>query len=90
VSTEIYPLEAIRRACYQLTENCYVQIEPEGQVVRIRLAAKNADRLPANIQGELSNALIDYSLRLQIAEETAAVREQLVRTALAEALGVRR
>ena len=85
VELTIYPLEVVLRACHAFTSRCYVFAhDAHGGMVVIDFASKDAVPL-RELAGEFSNALLDYSLRAQIASETHAIRELLIAQAFCEA-----
>ena len=85
VELAVYPLEVVLRACHAFTARCYVFAhDVHNGIVVIDFASKDATPL-RELAGEFSNALIDYSLRSQIAGETHAIRELLVAQAFCEA-----
>ena len=82
----VYSLEAIQRACYWLTDRCYVHIETvPDQLIRARLALKNSAESPRVLAGEFGNRVLDEQLRRQIGAETRGIRDVIVAQAFAEA-----
>jgi His-Xaa-Ser system protein HxsD len=85
VDESIYSRDALLRACYWLTDRCYVFIFRENQrgfVVQLR--AKSSTEDLQTIAGEFENRLLDQQLRLDIARETGSLRELIVAKAFAE------
>jgi len=82
----VYSLEALQRACYWLTERCYVYIEtlPDEQI-RARLVLKNSADSLRGLAGEFGNRVLDEKLRRQINAETQGIRDVIVAQAFAEA-----
>jgi His-Xaa-Ser system protein HxsD len=82
----IYSLEAVLRACYKLTDRCYLLLArgmtPDRLLVFTQ--AKHPEQGVEALIGELANELLDQQLRRVIAEEAGAVRELIVAQAFAE------
>ena len=79
VDLRCHPLRVIYRTCYALTDRAYLWLEwdePDGIVVAI--TRKNAADDLQVMLGDFANALVDFSLRDQIAAETSEVRNALV------------
>jgi His-Xaa-Ser system protein HxsD len=88
VDASLYSDDIVLRACYRLTDQFYVfvsRLENEG--LAIKLAPKPGTPQNRDPCGELSNLLIDESIRARVRIETAGVREHIVRCALAEMVG---
>ena len=87
LDTTIYPLEAIQRACYWLTDRCHVLLEPaeRPQDIRARLVSKAPRQDMREIAGEFGNRVLDEELRRQIRDETKTIRDLIVTQAFAEA-----
>jgi len=83
VDLRCYPREVLFRTCYAFTDRCYIWLEPadDGRVA-VSLTPKDDRIAIERLPGEFGNALIDYALRAQIAEDTAGLRDSLVRTAV--------
>ena len=82
VDDSIYPLEAIYRACYWLTDRAFVFLTRghTPTLITVRIRAKKG-YAAHELSRELENALLDHSLRSSIAGETAQVRDALLREA---------
>ena len=86
VDLTIYPLDAVLRTCHTWTDRCYVFVRRvDATTVAIDVAARDTGRPLHDIVGELSNALLDNTLRAIVADETRAIRELLVAEAFCEA-----
>ena len=87
VDVGIYPLQVLFRVCYAYTDQCYLFLTSanDGQVVRVRFARRSAVCNLETIVGEFSNELINQRVRLEIANETRAIRELIVAQAFTEA-----
>lgn len=87
LSTKIYPLSALFRTCYWFTDRCYIYFSPgpTEEVVLLQIRPKNSGEDPAAIAGEFLNGLLDHTLRLQLAAETAEIRGLIYAQAFAEA-----
>ena len=86
ISTKLYPLPALFRTCYWFTDSCFIYFTPgrDPDTVTLRIAPKESGSDPQAIAGEFLNALLDQTLRHQIAEETAAIRTLVYAQAFAE------
>jgi len=87
VSTSCYPPEVVFRTCYAFTDRAYLWLEPgaDGTIV-VSITRKSTETNLEVLVGEFANALVDYALRRQVSQETRAVRDTIVRAALAEAV----
>ena len=85
IDLALYPSDVLLRACYRLTDRFYVFVSYEtDQRLSVSMTRKPAAPASQDPLGELSNLLIDESVRQQIRVETAALRDDIVRCALAE------
>ena len=87
VSLDVYPLEVIYQTSYWFTSDYYVWLAPTDEGVLIRIAGKSEPIDTEAVKGEFCNALIDHALRRSVAQQTAGVREVLLRAAFDEARG---
>jgi His-Xaa-Ser system protein HxsD len=89
VSLRIYPLEAVFGACYSLIDRCYVFLDkPEPYRIAVYLKQRGDEPKPACLEaiaGELSNALLQETMRLKVAKRTGKIREMIVGRALLSA-----
>lgn len=87
VDTTIYPLEVVFRTCYVFTEKCYLFLDPTESptIVKIQFKPKLASEELHAIAAQFSNELINQRVRLDVANETRAIRELIVAQAFAEA-----
>jgi His-Xaa-Ser system protein HxsD len=88
VDESIYHKTAVLRACYWFTDRCYIFVERSSRgILAIRFTAKDGASQESlhTIEGEFTNALLDFELRRQIDEQTGQIRELIVAKALAEA-----
>ena len=86
IDGSVYDLDVVLRASYRLTDRFYVFVSrAEGGRLVVALTPKA--NTPPNLdpRGELSNTLIDEAVRRRVRIETSAIREHIVRCALAEA-----
>ena len=85
VDESIYSRDALLRACYWLTDRCYVFIVREDEHrYAVQLRSKSTTEDLQAIAGEFENRLLDQQLRLDIARETASLRELIVAKAFAD------
>lgn len=75
----IYRLSAVKKAAYQLSDRCHAHIDrgTEGRLV-VALQSKAASYSADTLRGDFANAVLDYELREQIAEETIGIRNLLL------------
>src|SRR4029077_2242995 len=87
VDVGIYPLQVLFRVCYAFTDRCYLFLTPsnDGHVVKVRFARRSTGCELETIVGEFSNELVNQRVRLEIANETRAIRELIVAQAFTEA-----
>ena len=87
LDTTLYPLEVIFRTCYSFTERCYLFLSrtEEASTINVRFKRRLESADLQSIVGEFSNELINQRVRLDIANETRAIRELIVAQAFAEA-----
>ena len=86
IELAVYPLEIVLLACHVFTARCYVFAHDvrDGKLI-VDFTARDANSSLRDIIGEFSNALLDATLRVRIAEETRTIRELLVAQAFCEA-----
>lgn len=83
VDLRCYPREVLFRTCYAFTDHCYIWLEPvDDDRLAVALTPKDNRMATERLPGEFGNALIDYALRAQIAQETAGLRDSLMRAAV--------
>lgn len=90
----VYSRDAVLRTSYWFTDRCYLFISRPHQgrfLVSLRLKESrptlerpSPDVLEA-VAGEFQNALLDHQLRIDIEQQTRAVRELLITKAFSEA-----
>jgi His-Xaa-Ser system protein HxsD len=84
VDSTIYPVEVVLRTCHAFTARCYVFTRRDGHELVVELTAREDGEALEKLAGEFGNALLDYTLRALVAEETRAIRELLVAQAFCE------
>jgi His-Xaa-Ser system protein HxsD len=86
VDLGVYSLEAVLRACYKLTDRCFLLLRRSDGDDRLDLflQPKRPEPEVQVLLGELANELLDQQLRRTIAEEAGPVRELIVAQAFAE------
>jgi His-Xaa-Ser system protein HxsD len=90
VDAKIYPLEAVYGASYVFLDRAYVFLDgdPEKKIdVILKLKPDSLFKNTKTLKGEFLNELLNYSLRQQIAERNAKLREYIVGAALLGASG---
>jgi len=87
IDCKIYPLEAVKGACYTFTDTAFAEIEQISKgKLQVILTPKKESKIPAqNIRGEFLNELLHHALRLKIAKNNNSIREYIVTRALAAA-----
>jgi len=82
---EVYGLPALFRACYRLTDRCYVYLSPpKAGLIEVTLISKSGRASETDPSaGEFLNDLVDQRLRVDISEETRAIRDMIVSQAFA-------
>lgn len=90
VNPNIYPLEAIYGAAYVFLDRAYVFLDgnPKTKII-ISIKSKDEESFGKadKIKSEFLNELVNYSLRRQIAERNAKLREYVAGAALLGASG---
>ena len=82
VDTTVYPLEAVYRACYGLTDRCYLWLDRTSDTaITVALTRKNANGDLSALRGEFGNLLIDHAVRRDINMKTAGIQEAIYRAA---------
>lgn len=86
VGLGVYGLEPVFQAAYKFSDRCFIFIQEDGPGhLRIEFRRRSpASDIPELI-GLFSNELVDQALRLMIARDTRAIREQLYAQAFGEA-----
>lgn len=89
LDSRTYPLEAIYSAAYVFLDQAYVYLDgdPKKEIIislkgKEKLSKKQIDAL----RGEFCNELLNYVLRVKIAERNQKVKDFIVGTALVSAL----
>lgn len=80
-----HPLEAIQGACYRLLDRCYVYLSrPRPGAVTVRLTPRAAAPAAAveALGVELAQALVGQTVRVQLAQAAARIREYTTAAAL--------
>ncbi len=82
----LYDEDAALAAAYMLTDRCHVAVDREGSVltVTIRLKDGSGGEALKTACGDFGNALIDAALRARISDQTADIREALLKRAFGE------
>jgi His-Xaa-Ser system protein HxsD len=87
IDTSLYSQRAILRACYKLTDRCYILLTrctENPSKVCLALSPKKAETAPAPLAGEVCNELIDQQIREELARDMAPLREIIAAQAFAE------
>ena len=86
VSTVLYPQDAILKTGYWYSGRFDVRMTEGLQLVLVTITGTTECPVPEGLEREFFKNLLDQVLRQSIQEETKVIREQIMRTALAEAL----
>ena len=81
LSDKIYEEEAVMEASYKFTDNCYIYVDKEGDIINVHFIKKNNDLDLNKVALEFSNEIIDQQIRKKTYEEYKEIREQLVKKA---------
>ena len=90
VNEDVYSLEAVYGASFVFVDRVYVYLDKNEIGLIVRLKGKkvlNEKELDA-IAGEFMNELLNYSLRVSLAENNKKIRELIVSQAICSAVGV--
>jgi His-Xaa-Ser system protein HxsD len=81
----VYCREAVLRASNWFTDRLFLKVSQAGPgKIEVRLRARSGKFELGSLIGEFENALLEAQVRIEIAHETAAVRELIVAKAFAE------
>jgi His-Xaa-Ser system protein HxsD len=87
VDLSIYPLPILQTTAHRFTSDYFVDIKQLSQESAIvTLNSKSRSTTHEDLEGEFKNCLLDDRLRERVTSETRAIRELLVKKALAGAL----
>lgn len=87
VDLSIYSQPAVERACYKLTDRCWIEIrrDPDSmESLELALHPKAEEFAIRPLVGELFNELLDQQIRERLAVEAGPLRELIVAQAFAE------
>lgn len=91
VDLRVYSQPAVERACYKLTDRCWLELrKPPGEEQRLEVALHPKAGEPAERPwvrpwiGELLNELLDQQIRERLAAEAGPLRHLIVAQAFAE------
>lgn len=81
----VYPLEAVYGAAYLFLDRCFVYLtRPNAETVAVRLTTQESsspDELD-KLAGEFANELLSQTMRVQLSQSAARIREYYTATAL--------
>lgn len=88
IKEELYSRAAILKAAYVFADRAYIYLDvPCSGEISIRFRAKRNEDDLEDIEGEFMNELLQYVLRLQLAQDNQKIREQIIEQALFASLG---
>ena len=84
VDPEVFSLEILRGAAFLFIDRCYVHLDknPDGFVVRLKGKDALEDGELEALQGEFENELLNQSIRQQVNERNARLRELILAKAI--------
>ena len=82
LNSEIYSLDAIKRASYEYTDRCYISISKDNYG-QISLSVTLKETTPNSTIQELMNAILDHQIRIDLEKEYGSLRAILVAQAFA-------
>jgi His-Xaa-Ser system protein HxsD len=85
LDSSLYPDEAVFRSCYAFTDRCYMFLQRDGNVLKVRFRQRRQSAELDVIVGQFGNELINNRIRYSLARETRPIRELIVAQAFAEA-----
>lgn len=84
VSKLAYPLRAVLAAAYNLSADCTVLVDEDGEARWSVYMIARPGHEPKSLLARLANELADHALRAQLEQQFGAVRTLLVAQAFAE------
>jgi His-Xaa-Ser system protein HxsD len=85
INTKIYPLEAVLKTAYHLTQRAFFHVEPtDDHQLWVRAKIKDKSEDIEKIIYEFCNVLVDFTLRLSISKETEDVRNLILAHAFSQ------
>lgn len=87
VDVSVYGISTILKTAYWFTDCCYLYLANQGAVVEVEFRSKDcsSSEILSKLCGEFFNSLIDHSVRLKVLEETASIRDTLLKKAFFDA-----
>lgn len=85
VDEAIYCREAVLRTAYWFTDKCYLFVaRPRAGSLRVWIRQKSDGSALDDVAGAFANALLDHQLRVEIGQQSGAVRDLIVAKAFTE------
>ena len=81
-STDVFRLDAVKRAAYSLSGRATINISIEGKVISCQLIPIGEQ---ATVVSDFKREVLDYELRASIAAETEAIRNAVLAFAISKA-----
>jgi His-Xaa-Ser system protein HxsD len=85
IDSSLYPDEAVFRTCYGFTDRCYMFLQRDGNILKVRFRKRRQSADLDGVIGQFGNDLINHRIRYSLARETRPIRELIVAQAFAEA-----
>lgn len=81
INKQLYPLKAVYRAMYLLTDKYYIGMDQNEEEYLIFFSGKEK-KITSNDVGEFQNELLNQCMKFAIKEDTKQIRELIVTRAL--------
>ncbi|UNK49897.1 hypothetical protein MNR01_02340 [Lysobacter sp. S4-A87] len=81
----LFSAEVLARTAHRYTDEYYVDLQVDADIIRVRLTPKRADIETRDLALRFRNDALDDRLRAAVAIQTGDLQTALVRAALAEA-----
>lgn len=81
----LFSNEVLARTAYRYTDDYYVDLQGDAEVIRVRLVPRHADLDIADVALRFRNDALDDRLRAVVAAHTSDIQAALIQAALTEA-----
>ena len=83
-SSEVFDLEAVKRAAYRVSNEFAVDIDLDGNRIICTLHPSKRDADIGNLVNRFRSEVLDYDLRIRIAKETEPFRNLILSIAFSK------